>query len=419
MKAVALIPVGLILAGCVSVDTDAFSAIESLKRGDSATASAWAEKLADSHYSKNLGMVESGRIRMLAGDYAAADEWFRKGVDTAVDRKETNPKIKLGDVGNTVLAATITDDRTREYYLPPYELNLALQYGILSQLFAGKKQDALVDSRLAAYVQDHLADEYGADVAKASMSKDEGAQRLYEEQGDGLQALIAETRCSWENPVLWWLTGVIFEADGDTEMAWQSYRKAAAILPRNAVFAKDCARVGTVAPKAERARLVAIRDRDFVPMRKSVKVPVPIYTAMAIDIPTYDAKQCLTTPDTALDVLALAARDLKEHLPGIIARNITRATTQVAAQAVVNNNGNEYARVGMFLGNAVVSAIRRADTRSWRTLPAVIEVWEDNDMAPGEYEVYGEKVSVAAGETKLLWVAEFAGRRISKTVKLK
>lgn len=420
MRFLALVVSAFALAGCVSVDTDAVGAIDAMKRGDFAAAEEWSVDLADSHYSKNLGMVEAGRVSMLSGDFDKADGWFRRGVDTAVDRKEQNPKIKLGDVGNTVLASTITDDRTREYYLPPYELNFALQYGILSQLFAGKRDDAMADARLAVYVQDHLADEYGPDVAKASMSSDRGAQQLYDDQGGNLQTLIAETRCSWENPVLWWLTGVLFETDGDLDMAWQSYRKAAAILPRNAVFSNDCERADHwVAPRSGKARLVAIRDRDFVPMRKSVKVPVPIYTAMSIDIPTYDASLCARTPDTALDVLALGARDLKEHLPGIIARNITRAATQAAAQAVANNNGNEYVQLGVLLGNAVISAMRRADTRSWRTLPATVEVWEDNDMSPGDYQVFGETVSLAAGETKLLWVAEFGGPRISRVIKLK
>ena len=112
MRFLALAASAFALAGCVSVDTDAAGAIEAMKRGDFAAAEEWSVDLADSHYSKNLGMVEAGRVSMLSGDFVKADSWFRRGVDTAVDRKEQNPKIKLGDVGNTVLASTITDDRT-------------------------------------------------------------------------------------------------------------------------------------------------------------------------------------------------------------------------------------------------------------------------------------------------------------------
>ena len=74
--------------------------------------------------------------------------------------------MKLSDWGNTALSSTVTDDRTRQYYLPPYEINLALEYGIIAQLFAGRRDDALIDARLSIYVQDTLAETCGADLAK-------------------------------------------------------------------------------------------------------------------------------------------------------------------------------------------------------------------------------------------------------------
>ena len=117
----------------MTVDEEARNAIAALSRGDDAVAVAWADDLADnSRYSRNLGLVEAGRTRMLAGDFGAASARFRAAIDSAVDRGENGPRIKLSDWGNTALASTVTDDRTREYYLPPYELNLALEYGILA-----------------------------------------------------------------------------------------------------------------------------------------------------------------------------------------------------------------------------------------------------------------------------------------------
>ena len=114
-----------------------------------------------------------------------------------------------------------------------------------------------------------------------------------------------------------------------------------------------------------------------------------------------------------LNVQSLAARDLKEQLPGIITRNVTRAVTAAAAQAAVNAAGNEYAQLAVLGANALAMAIRRADTRSWVTLPMGEQIWSDNDMAPGEYEigirvngaVYTQKVSLAAGKTRLLYVS--------------
>ena len=64
--------------------------------------------------------VSAVAVNLLAGSYGEATRRFRAAVDSAVERSETAPKMKLSDWGNTALSSTITDDRTREYYLPPY-----------------------------------------------------------------------------------------------------------------------------------------------------------------------------------------------------------------------------------------------------------------------------------------------------------
>lgn len=420
MKRLLPIVAALMLAsGCVTEDGDAKEAVLAMETGNSLHAVEWSEKLATkSHYSKTLGMVEAGRVNMLAGRWPQAEGWFRQAIDTAVDRKEAQPKLKLGDLANTALAGTITDDRTREYYLHPYEINLALQYGIIAQLVNGRREDALADARLSIYIQNALADEYGADVLKSTGPADSNARTIYDEQSGNLDELVAASSNSWENPVLWWLSGVMLDQNGETDLALSSYRKAQALSPGNPYVMQR-------APARDKARLVVIYDQDFVSRRKSLKVPVPVYTAMSIDIPQYEDAPYVQdrvwvagsegeSPMTpTLNVQSLAARDLKEQLPGIITRNVTRAVTAAAAQAAVNAAGNEYAQLAVLGANAIAMAIRRADTRSWVTLPMGEQIWSDNNMEPGEYEigirvngaVYTQKVSLAAGKTRLLYVS--------------
>ena len=274
-----------VFAGCVSVEEDARAAREAIRAGTPAAAVAWGEDLAiNSTYSKNLGTVEAGRLALLAGDAGKAEQWFRAAIDSAVDRKENTPDIKLGDVGNALLAATVTDDRTRDYYLAPYEINLALGYGILAELMDGKREDALVDARLAVYIQDSLAKTYGEDLEKSSASSDAQATSagagICANESAALQEMMASTRNSWENPVLWWLTGALFESDGEMEMAAQSYRKAAACRPDNPVFVSATARAdrGVRTPERGRAKLLVLYEEGLVPQRESLKIPVPIYT---------------------------------------------------------------------------------------------------------------------------------------------
>ncbi len=416
------------VCGCVTVDRDAKAAIEALERGEDGVAIAWSNELADdSHYSKVLGVAEAGRVNMLAGNYGEATRRLRAAVDSAVERSETSPKMKMSDWGNTALAATATDDRTRQYYLPPYEVNLAIEYGIISQILAGRREDALVDARLSVYVQDTLAETCGADLEKEPEGATATSRSIVDRQTAELEEMIAATRNSWENPALWWLSGILLESNGELDMAWQSYRKAAAILPQNPHFAADAARAEKGAtPRSGQAKLVVIYDQGFVPMRESLEIPVPLYTGMAIQIPKYPSASFVenkvsvagasgaTPASPAVNVRSLAARDLKEQLPGIITRNITRAAVQAGAQAAVNASGNDYAKLAVFVGNAVVSAIRSADTRSWRSLPALQQVWCDPGMAPGTYDVavnvngrtIAARVPLAAGETRLLWIAD-------------
>ena len=436
----------LFLAGCLSYDREAANAVAAIECGDAATALKWSADLADSSRSSRLGVVETGRISMLAGSNTLAEACFRRAIDAAIDHKEKDPVIKLGDAAGTAMAATVTDDWSMEYYLSPYEINLALEYGILAQLFNGRREDALVDSRLAIYVQDKLGDEYGADLkkredtgGKGDAEKTQGeVERISGEQNQALNEMIAATRNSWENPVLWWLTGVLLEADGDWEGAGQSYRRAGTIGAGNPFFEADMKRADTGArtPTAGKAKLVVIFEDGFVPRRAALKIPLRIYATMSIDIPTYQnvgayaprtvsfaGSKGATPAALGLNVRSLAGRTLSEAMPGIITRNVTRAAVNVGisiggrAAARANGKWGPWVWLCAEIVNLCMVCSRDADTRTWVTLPEAQYVWCDGDMAPGDYQfgvtVDGVSstvpVSLAAGETKLLWVSNCGG----------
>lgn len=432
----------LTFAGCLSYDRESAAAVAAVGRGDAASAVKWSEDLADSSRSSRLGTVETARIHFLAGNGASSEALFRKAIDSAIDHKEKDPVIKLGDTAGTAMAATMTDDWSIEYYLSPYEINLALEYGILAQLFNGKREDALVDARLACYVQDKLGDEYGVDLKKREGGTGNGEQadgktsgevnRIVGEQNAALNEMIAATRNSWENPVLWWLTGVLFEADGDWEAAGQSYRRAGTTGAGNPFFEADMRRAdtGTPGPVAGRAKLVVIFEDGFVPRRAALKIPLWIYTSMSIDIPMYagvgayapravsfSGSKGLASAALGLNVRSLAGRDLSESMPGIVTRNVTRAAVNVGVSVAGRASGNDWVRLLAELANLIMVAARDADTRSWVTLPEAQYVWCDGDMEPGDYQLgvtvdgvsTAVPVSLAAGETKLLWIADCGG----------
>ena len=432
----------LFLTGCLSYDRGAANAVAAIGNGDAASALKWSAELADSSRSSRLGVVEAGRICMLAGSNTLAEACFRKAIDDAIDHKEKDPVIKLGDAAGTAMAATVTDDWSIEYYLSPYEINLALEYGILAQLFNGRREDALVDSRLAIYVQDNLGDEYGADLKKRQDTGGKGdeektkgeVERISGEQNEALNEMIAATRNSWENPVLWWLTGVLLEADGDWEGAAQSYRRAGTTGAGNPFFEADMKRAdtGLRTPTAAKSKLVVIFEDGFVPRRAALKIPLRLYATMSIDIPTYQnvgayvprsvsfaGSKEATPAALGLNVRSLAGRTLSEAMPGIITRNVTRAAVNVGisiggrAAAAANRDWGAVVWLCAEIVNLCMVCAREADTRTWVTIPEAQYVWCDSDMAPGDYQ-FGVTVdgvastipvSLAAGETKLLWIS--------------
>ena len=74
-----------------------------------------------------------------------------------------------------------------------------------------------------------------------------------------------------------------------------------------------------------------------------------------------------STASARCDVGALAAKDLKERLPGMLVRQTLRATAKYNLQKEANDN---YGALGAFATQIYNLVSEQADRRSWLTLPA-------------------------------------------------
>jgi hypothetical protein len=89
-----------------------------------------------------------------------------------------------------------------------------------------------------------------------------------------------------------------------------------------------------------------------------------------------------TATETLLDVNMVAGQQLDKMMPLIIARAVIRravktAITTASSEAVKSNNRNstgDAAEFGFAIANLIWTAAERADTRSWSSLPAHIQV---------------------------------------------
>ena len=89
----------LATVGCVSTNPGVDRARSGLRAGNDPVALAWSEKLKHSTYSRELGFVETGRVRMLSGDFLGSSTNFAAAIDTVIEETESGPVFKLGDAG--------------------------------------------------------------------------------------------------------------------------------------------------------------------------------------------------------------------------------------------------------------------------------------------------------------------------------
>jgi hypothetical protein len=401
---------------------------------------------------------------MLSGDFLGSSTNFSVVIDSVIDKNENGPVLKMGSVGANVMAGTITDDRTRTYEVPAYEFIQSLHYQMLNQVFLGNVEAAGVEARRAVFAQDAIAEKYSKEVKEAQEKADDPKTKTaygkVDAQMQGMAPVLEKTRSSFENGLAWYLCGVLFEQQNDLSDAALSYRKAWELVPGNPYVQKDFLRLirtqdsemykGLLAqtgvdPKTlvrDRTEVIVIVEESFVSQRQSLKVPLPIpgintltsvdfpiykdsaYTPMALELREKEAPFGLSAQ--ALSVQSLAYRDLKEKMPGVVIRNVTRVATRVAAQHVANQAGG-VAQYSVLAFNAISTVINKADTRAWYTLPMSSQLYRGK-VAPGEHlfelrnQVTGFvtrfPVKVNEGETRIIWVADIGGNARIATASL-
>jgi len=446
----------LCFTGCVSSNISVDRARADLRGANYLAAQKWADDLKTSTFSKELGLLESGRVHQLAGDFEASLVDFDAAIETVMTKTETGPVINLSDGAGNLAAATVTDDRTRIYRIPPYEFIQALTYQMWNYIFLGNPEAARVEARRAVFAQDALAEKYGPMVQKdrsdAASSQNSQSMEALDSRMASMGPVLEKTRSSYENGLAWYFCGILFELDNDAANARLSYQKAWELTPGNPYVERDLlrllrsewperftelmARSRLSAESLSRAatEIVLVVEESFVSQRYSVKIPLPLLgTSMtSVDFPLYqdpahlpmmlnlsaDAKNVgLLSPTLFLQ--SLAYQDLKEKMPGIVIRNVTRVGSRIAAQQVVNHSGNSYAQLGVAAFNLGSAILNKADTRAWYTLPQVVHLYRGN-IEPGDYTLslvnqangrtVSFPVSVARGETRLIWVGDPAGR---------
>jgi len=339
---------------------------------------------------RKLGAFELARLKMLRGDFRGSSAVFAPQLEEMFDETNEGPILKKGQIAGNVLAGTLADDRAIPYELPAFELLFGLQYQAVNSLILGEPDNARAYLRRATAVQEQLKEEKTDPSADGGEEVSaENAQNASTASGEitaKLSPVADLVRSAYENAFVWYMMGLFLTSENDPSNAEIAYREAGRINPAITQFARP-------APGAGQDVIVVYED-DLVDQQAPVKIPLPFGgTLWSVDFPIYNEPPHIPSTITVerggaltatcvpvVNVQALAYRHLRDRIPGVTTRNVTRAAVKIAAQQAANHVrtgsgfGDLAIKLGVFAFNATSTVISEADTRGWQTLPEHVQI---------------------------------------------
>ena len=332
-----------------------------------------------------LYLQELGRVRQLSGAIEDSESAFRRAFGQ-YDETDAAARLRASSlVSNT--GALLVNDNARPYVAPDYERIFAHAYQALNYWRENDVTATAVELRAAANEQRVAANRRDDEIAAAQeAARDEGVQPAdFDSHFAGLDAAAGEVKASFQNAWTFYLSALFWEAHGEYNDALVDYKKALEIHPDADWIKEDVARVSRALDgryPRDRGLVAVLYEQGYVPPRREVSLPIPTpHGIFAVAFPTYSAgDKPLPRPLTVrtedgqqaatgvlTDVGGLAARHLREQVPGMLVRQTLRATGKYNLQKKAND---DFGPLGAFLTQLFNLVSERADLRGWLSLPA-------------------------------------------------
>jgi hypothetical protein len=331
------------------------------------------EKKSQRRRDRVLYELDKAMLLRLTGDFTASNELFESA-------KQTMQRLAATSITENLMAVTI-NETGRSYVGQPYEQLLLYAYKTLNYLTLGDINGARVEVLQA----DVKMREWFADT-----------------KWQGIDASV----------FMRYLSGIVFEINRESSEALIAYRKAYEVLKKNALpiphylqqdllrltyqldlkdehnrYRKQFSGIAYLGSKAEQQQgevilifhqgLVSrLREEvitNFSPnIRQHVRIAVPAYP---IQMPHIKHAQIhvgdnIYFTEVMQDNDRLARNNLTARMPGII----TRATVRVVAKKAAAQSANEQDAFAGFIVDLTGLITEQADTRSWTSLPASIQI---------------------------------------------
>lgn len=318
---------------------------------------------------------------------------------------KTNPSKLMGTVG-----AALISERLKNYEGQDYEKVWLTTRLAMNRVAVGDLENARVDIKRTHEREAIIAEFRSKETLAAEQeAKDKGATAGGKElNGYPVETLndpeVLALKNGYSNALSHYLAGFMYEMLNEPGLAAPGYRKAIELKPDTPALEEglrglDSRTSFTWKRRQRMTDVLFIVEAGDAPARKpkAFTIPVPTSRGMvtaSISYPIIEPSSdpLLTTLSAAgtnlkmekvVDVNVMARRALKDEMPGMVLRGVTRAIAKGMVQNELQKRGG---LVGGLIGAVASAATEVADDRMWRMLPGRVYIARGY-LPPGEHVV--------------------------------
>ena len=352
--------------------------------------------------------LERGELLRMDRRYQDSTEAFLKAdakVKEWEETAKTNPTKLMGTVG-----AALISERLKNYEGQDYEKVWLTTRLAMNRVAVGDFENARVDikrthEREAIIAEFRSKETLAAEEEAKSKGAAAGGKEL---NGYPVETLndpeVLALKNGYQNALSHYLAGFMYEVLGESGLAAPGYRKAIELKPETGVLEEglrglDNRTSFTWKRRQRMTDVLFVVEAGDAPARKpkAFTIPVPTGRGMVTASISYPVIEPSTDPllttlsaagtdlklEKVVDVNVMARRALKDEMPGMVFRGVTRAVAKGVVQNELQKRGG---LVGGLIGAVASAATEVADDRLWRMLPGRVYIARGY-LPPGEHVV--------------------------------
>lgn len=318
---------------------------------------------------------------------------------------KTNPQKLLGTLG----AAAISE-RLKVYEGQDYEKVWLTTRLALNRVAAGDMDTARVDIK-RTHEREAVIAEFRAKETTAAEeeAKAKGATSKGKEiNGYPVDTLndpeVLALKNGYQNALSHYLAGFLYEVLNEPGMAAPGYRKAIELKPETGILEEGLRGLDDRTSFTHKRRqrmtdVLFVVEAGDAPARKpkGFTLPIPVGNKIRTVSISYPTIEPSTDPlltnlavagrdfklEKVVDVNVMARRALKDEMPGMVFRGVTRAIVKGVMQDQLEKKGG---LLGAVIGSVASAVTEQADDRMWRMLPGRVYVARGY-LPEGEHKV--------------------------------